>query len=78
MITAKEAREKIENLETELGEKEKRVAEDKISAAIENNEYCCWLGMAISDPTRAYLKSLGYQVEPIDETGDLPDTKVSW
>lgn len=78
MITAKEAREKIENLETELGAKEKIVAEDKISTAIEENKFSCLLGMPISDPTKAYLKSLGYQVESIDETGDLPDTKVSW
>lgn len=78
MITAKEAREKIENLKTERGEREKKIAEEKILKAVEELENCCWLGIAISDITKHYLEKLEYVVEIEDEGTAGADTKISW
>lgn len=78
MITAKEARERVENLKTERGEKERKIAEEKITEAIERAEYCCYLGIVISNPTKAHLEFMGYQVEIQDEQSGGPDTKVEW
>lgn len=78
MITAKEAREKIETLKTERGKKEMKIAEAKVTTALENGESCCWLGIYISDPTFNKLKDLGYTVEQISSQRDGDDTKVKW
>lgn len=79
MITAKEARERIDALETERGMKEKKTVEEKITKAVEKGESSCWLGVWISDATEEWLKSLGYKVERFDSYyNSNSDVKVSW
>ena len=78
MISAKEAREKIDDLKTEKGQQEKKKAEEKITKAIENGEFSCKLDPRASHGLKKYLRSLGYNIE---DGGDLKDgfyTKVSW
>ncbi len=78
MITAKEARERIDTLETERGKQEQKTAEEKINKAVEKGESYCWLGVWISKATEKWLKSLGYDVQRVDSTKDGSDVKVSW
>ena len=78
MISAKEARERIDALETERGRKEKKMAEEKIMAAVEKGAASCWLGVYISRATENWLKSMGYKVRRIDDQRDGRDVEVSW
>ena len=78
MITAKEARERINALETERGKQERKTAEEKINKAVEKGESYCWLGVWISDATEGWLTSLGYQVKRVDSQKDGSDVKVEW
>ena len=78
MSTAKEARERIDALETERGRKEKKIAEEKITAAVERGEASCWLGVWISKATEDWLKSMGYGVRRIDDQRDSSDVEVTW
>ena len=77
MITAKEARkkaqERINALETENVEQEKKITEEKINGAVEKGKRYCWLGGWISYATERWLKSLGYNVKRLGN-----DSKVTW
>ena len=80
-ITAKQARARINALETKRGKEEKAIAEEKINAATENGKDHCYLGIKISDATKKWLESEPncYTVTILSE--DKPgeeDTKVSW
>lgn len=78
MITAQEARQKIEQLETERGKKEKNIAEEKITSAVEQGLQGCDLGIYVSDATEKWLISLGYKVERYSNQRDGSGTYVSW
>lgn len=78
MITANEARKKIDTLATKRGEEEKKKAEERITRAVENGESSCWLRIYISDATEKWLKSLGYQVRRMSNQRDGDDTEVRW
>ncbi len=78
MITANEARKKIDVLETERGKKEMQIAEERITAAVEKGESDCWLGIYVSNATENWLKSLGYKVKRISSQKDGDDTNVKW
>ena len=58
MITASEARKKINNLKTKKGQEEREFCEKIINQAIDNQEDYCWLGRSISEPTKKWLKDL--------------------
>ena len=77
MITAKEARERIDALEIERGRKEKEIAEEKITLAVEKGESSCWLGW-ISRATEDWLKSLGYKVRRINNPKDGSYVEIAW
>lgn len=78
MITANEARERIDTLATERGKKEQQTAEEKITKAVEKGDSSCWLGIYISDATDKWLKSLGYQTRRVSDQRDGDDTEVKW
>ena len=87
MITAQEAREKIDTLSTKHGEEEKSKAEEQITAAMERGEYECRLDFSPSNALTTWLTSLGYHVRPIisrranpcENGGDSsPHTLVEW
>lgn len=78
MITANEARERIDTLATERGKKEQQKAEEKITKAVEKGDSSCWLGIYISDATDKWLKSLGYQTRRVSDQRDGDDTEVKW
>lgn len=78
MITANEARERVDTLATKRGEEEKKKAEERITKAVENGYSSCWLGIYVSDATEKWLKSLGYQVKRISDQRDGNDTEVKW
>ncbi len=79
MITAKEAREKVDALKTERIKQEMKMVEEKINKAVQECEYYTWLGVLISDATQSKLESLGYNVEEvIDPDNDSSHVKVSW
>ena len=78
MISANEAREKINTLATIRGDNEKKKAEERITRAIEEGKNSCWLGIYISDATEKWLKSLGYQVRRISDQRSGNDTEVKW
>lgn len=78
MITAAEARKKINDLNTKNGQEEKKFCENKINHAIENGEKYCWLGRIISEPTKKWLRDLGYSVEGFNSQREGCDTRVSW
>ena len=78
MITANEARKKIDALETERGKKQMQIAEERITEAVEKGYSDCWLGIYVSDATESWLKSLGYEIERTFSPKDGDDTKVKW
>ena len=78
MITANEARKRIDTLATKLGEEEKKKAEARITEAVENGDSSCWLGFYVSDATKKWLESLGYQVRKMSDQRDGDDTEVKW
>lgn len=78
MITANEARERIDTLATERGKKEQKTAEEKITKAVEKGDSSCWLGIYISEATDKWLKSLGYQTRRVSDPKDGDDTEVKW
>ncbi len=78
MITANEARERIDTLATERGKKEQQKADEKITKAVEKGDSSCWLGIYISDATDKWLKSLGYQTRRVSDQSDGDDTEVKW
>lgn len=78
MITANEARKKIDTLATKRGEEERKKAEEKITKAVENGESSCWLGIYISEATKKWLESLGYKVRLMSDQRDGDDTEVRW
>lgn len=75
MITAKEARERIDALEAERIKQEQEAVEEKINKAVEKGESYCWLNSWISHATEDWLKSLGYIVERSEMDDDV---KASW
>ena len=78
MITAKEARERIDALEAERESKEKEMAEEKITAAVERGEASCWLVGCISKATEDWLRSMGYIVQRTDDLRDGSYLEVAW
>lgn len=78
MITAKEARERIDTLATERGREEQQKAKEAITKAVEQGYNNCWLGFYASEATLKWLKSLGYKTERISSKKDGHDTKVEW
>ncbi len=77
MITAKEARKRIDTEKTERAKQEKKIAEKEINKAVEQGRSYCWLGFLISEATEEWLKSLGYKVNPIS-SAKHSDVEVSW
>ena len=78
MITANEARERIDTLATERGKKEQQKADEKITKAVEKGDSSCWLGIYISDATDKWLKSLGDRKRRVSDQSDGDDTEVKW
>ena len=78
MMTAAQARQKIDTLATKRGEAEKKRAEETITKAVENGDSYCWLGIYVSDATEKWLKSLGYQVRRMSDQRDGDETEVRW
>lgn len=78
MITAKEARKRIDMLETERGRQEKKTAEEKINNAVEEGQSYCYLGVYISESTENWLKSLGYDVQHVNSPKDGSAVKIAW
>lgn len=78
MITAFEARKKIDTLATKRGEEEKKKVEEIITKAVENGDSSCWLGIYISDTTKKWLESLGYRVRLVSHLRNEDDTEVKW
>ena len=78
MITAKEARERIDALKAERSKQEMKTVDEIITTAIEKGKSYCRLGICISEPTEEWLKRLGYQVEHVSSQKDGIDVKVSW
>lgn len=76
MITAKEARAKVDMLEAEKeGGQERKRVEEKINKAIEEGKSSCWIGFWVFSDTVRWLKSLGYYVE---HSPAKCDTFVEW
>lgn len=82
MITAKEARAKIDNLtkkrDKERIEEEKKIAEEKINEALENDKSCCRIGFKISDDTKQWLESLEYKVQYLYNENSGYNTLIIW
>lgn len=76
MITAKEARERIDTLTTKRGEEEKRISEKRITKTVENGDGSCWLDIYISDATKKCLKSPEYPVKQRSNQRDGMNTEV--
>ena len=78
MLTAQEAREKIDPLATRRGAEEKKKVEEKVTEAVENGERYCSVGIYVSNATVAWLEGLGYKVERFSDQREGNDTKISW
>ena len=59
MFTAKEAREKV----NELAEQEKATIETEIMTAVKDCKISCTIAIKISEITEEWLSSLGFKVE---------------
>ena len=77
MITAAEAREKIETLNTKLGQEEKELSEKQINSAIEHGQTYCAVD-SISIPTQKWLEGLGYSVKNSGDQRDGYYTEIRW
>ena len=77
MITAQEARERVNSLESERIQNEMKTVEDKINVAIAKGETSCWLGISISEATSKWLKSLDYKIRWFEDS-DGCDVEVIW
>ncbi|MBQ9297748.1 MAG: hypothetical protein IJ223_01720 [Clostridia bacterium] len=78
MITAEEARKKVEEYNSRYLQKD--LAETKIMEAIAQGKKSCWLGIRIGDRTVKWLESLGYtvRIERITRSESDADTRVLW
>ena len=78
MITAAEARKKINELNTKIGKEEKELCEKTINAAIENCKNSCCIDQILSQPTIEWLRSLGYSVTVFSNQKDGSYTDICW
>lgn len=74
MITASEARKKIEK----KNEEERKKYEELINQAIAEGKSECPIPVSLSKSDRNWLKSLGYKVTPNSSQHDGPETIVKW
>lgn len=79
MITAKEARAKVEELNTVVLKEEKEEVERKIEEAINMRQMYCNIDKRIADETTAWLQSepLNYEVERNSFRGES-STTIRW
>ena len=77
MISAAEARKKIEDLNTKIGKEEKELCEKQINSAIEHGQTYCAVD-SISKPTQKWLESLGYSVKSAGDQRDGYYTEIRW
>ena len=77
MISATEARKKINDLNTKKGQQEKELCEKRINQAIENGRTSCAVD-SISEPTKKWLTNLGYSVRNAGDQRDGFYTEISW
>lgn len=78
MITAKEARERIDAAEAKRRKQEKKTAEEKINAAVAKGISYCWLDASTSEATEEWLKSLGYKIIRTPPAKHCYDVEVRW
>lgn len=83
MITAKEAREKIDKPSTKQTEVERltdrKMIEYSIRRAIRRGSNYCWINFYLSNDTFYWLRSLGYQIKRI--SSNIPNSyfaKIMW
>lgn len=79
MITAKEARARVEELDTAFLKEEKEEVERKIEVAINMRQMYCNIDKRIADETTAWLeaKPLNYKVERTSFRGESTTT-IRW
>lgn len=76
MITAKEARERIDTLK---GSAEQKEIEESITEAVKRGYSYCRFYNPFSDATEGWLKSLGYQIEDVTDPRDgIFEIEVRW
>ena len=79
MISAKEAREKVFNLETKRGKEQLAICEKAISDALEDNQFVCTIDIYIDDCVKVYLeKKKEYKVIRYNNTKYGPCTIIRW
>ena len=79
MITAKEAREKIDSINNNYLRKEQQKVEKKINKAIRKRKnYCYVFADELSENIEKQLESLGYTIEYVTRSREYPEVKISW
>ena len=78
MITAKEAREKVDTLAKKRIQEEQEIARSRIMDAVNQGKSSCYLDIYISGETKQWLKDLGYKVRHVYGQGRRDDTEVKW
>lgn len=78
MITAKEAREKVDTLAKKRIQEEQEIARSRIMDAVNQRKSSCYLDIYISEETKQWLKDLGYKVRHVYGQGRRDDTEVKW
>jgi len=77
LLTAKEARQLVEDSISKEREKELERIEKAINNALESNQFCCDIDGNISAHAKAKLKELGYNVQYLgDEREQF--TRIEW
>lgn len=78
MISAKEAREKVFNLETKRGKEQLAICEKAISDALEDNQLVCTIDIYIDDCVKDYLEKKEYTVIRYNSAKYGPCTIIRW
>lgn len=76
MLTAKEARERINSIELLINKNQLETIAKKIEAAVQRGDCCIDVGSNLTDPNKKHLASLGYTVTY--ESGDQRDSYPSY
>ena len=78
MITAKEARQKVESLNSELNQKQLKQIENAINKAIDEGRFETYLPISVYKPVGLEIVKLGYVVTDRSSQRDGSSTKISW
>ena len=78
MISAKEARERVQTALDEYTKKQMKEVEAYVENAIGNQEFMCTVPYRVTDEAKKKLEELGYHVKTLVSKAEDSTTEISW